>query len=128
MFSAYLLVFWGRCNDVVHQNGYQFCYSMHACSECPVRGGKARGLSLGLGLVQPSPRYRVYDVEYSQFVCAGCFLEVGEKFLDEDGFILPDATRLARQSGASICVRHRHAVSHLDVGDTQCRNVGDPRA
>jgi hypothetical protein len=90
MFSAYLLVFWCRGNDVVHQNGYQFCYSMHARSECPVWRREARCLSLGFGLVQPFPRYRVYDVEYSQFVCAGCFLEVGEELLDEDRFVLPE--------------------------------------
>lgn len=84
MFSAYLLVFWRRGNDVVHQNGYQFCYSMHASSECSVWRRKTRRLSLSFGLVQPLSRYRVYDVEYSQFVCARCFLEVGEEFLDED--------------------------------------------
>lgn len=75
---AYLLILWRRCNDVVHQNGYQLSYSMHARSECSVWRREAWGLSLGFGLVQPFPRYRVYDVEYSQLVCAGCFLEVCE--------------------------------------------------
>ncbi len=94
---AYLLVFWCRRNDVVHQNGYQLSYSMHACSECSVWRGKAWGLSLGFGLVQPFPRYRVYYVEYSQFVCAGCFLEVGEELLDEDRFVLFGKTTLAQR-------------------------------
>lgn len=81
---AYLLILGGRCDDVVHQNGYQLSYSMHACSECSIRCRKAWSLPLGLGLVQPFPRYRVYDVECSQFVCAGCLFEVGEEFLNED--------------------------------------------
>lgn len=87
---AYLLIFWCRRQDVVHQDGYQFSYSMHACGECSVWRGKAWGLSLSFGLVQPFPRYRVYDVEYSQFVRARRLLKVGEEFLDEDRLVLPN--------------------------------------
>ncbi len=110
MFSAYLLVFWRRGKNVVHQDGYQFCYSMHARSECSVLRRETWGLSLGFGLVQPFPRYRVYDVEYSQFVCAGCFLEVGEEFLDEDRFVLA-----ARRDGVSTTTVGSHQRSRLAV-------------
>jgi hypothetical protein len=56
---------------------------------------------LGLGLVQPFPRYRVYDVEYPQFVCAGCFLEVGEELLDENGFVLCDGDEVSKNVGCT---------------------------
>ncbi len=113
MFSAYLLIFWRRGKDVVHQNGDQFCYSMHACSGGPIWRREAWGLSLGFGLVQPFPRYRVYYVEYSQFVCAGCFLEVGEELLDEDRFVLQREgdTMLAQRSVGRSLRRLRVAVA-----------------
>ncbi len=106
MFSAYLLVFGCRGNNVVHQNGDQLCYSMHSRGECPVWCREAWGLSLGLGLVQPFPRYRVYDVEYSQFVCAGCLFKVGEELLDEDGLVLPEeGTRVSSESAYKLAFR-----------------------
>lgn len=63
--SAYLLIFRSRCNNVVHQDGDQLCYSMNPGGKGPIRGREARSLALGFRLVQPLPRYRVYDVEYS---------------------------------------------------------------
>lgn len=86
--SAYLLVVGRRRDDVVHHHGDQHSYSMHACSKGPVWCRRAGRLSLGLRLIQPFPCYRVYDVEYSQFMCAGRLLEVGKELLDEDRLVL----------------------------------------
>lgn len=84
--SAYLLIFGRRRDDVVHQRRHQLGHSIHSCRGCPVLRGATYGLSLGLGLVHPFARYRVYDVEYSQLVCSWCFLEMGIKLLDENRF------------------------------------------
>ncbi len=75
---AYLLIFWCRSDDIVHQDGHQFSHSMNSGCEGPVRSGAVNGLSLNLGLVQPFASYIVYDVEYSKFVSGRCFLEMGE--------------------------------------------------
>lgn len=55
--SAYLLVLGSRRDNIVHQDGQQFSYSMHACSKCAILGSAAYGLSLGLGLVHPLAGY-----------------------------------------------------------------------
>jgi len=118
LFSAYLLILGCRGDDVVHQHGHQLGHSMHARGGCPVLRGKTNGLSLGLGLVHPFARYRVYDVEYPQFVCARSFLEVREEFLDENGFGL-------RKHAVSNCLRPQLQMAccqddapYLNVGDT----------
>ena len=83
---AYLLILWCRRDDIIHQDGHQFSYSMHTRCKCAILGCTVYGLSLGFGLVHPFARYRVYDVEYSQLVCARCPFKVGEEFLDEQRF------------------------------------------
>ena len=80
------MIIWGGLDYVVHQNGQQLLYSMHTSSESPILSSTVYGLSGTFGLLGPFPCYRVYDVEYTEFVGSGSLLEVGVKFLDEDRF------------------------------------------
>lgn len=83
---AYLLFFRGGLQDVIHQNRHEFCHSVDASGIGSIRGRAVNCLCLCLGLLEPFPGYRVYDVEYPQLVCSRCLFEVCEDFLDEDGF------------------------------------------
>lgn len=84
--NAYLLFLGGRLQDVIHQNGHEFRHSVDSSGIGSIRGRAVYCLCLGLGLFEPFPCYRVYDVEYSQLVCSRCLLEVGIYLLYEDGF------------------------------------------
>lgn len=81
---AYLLLFWGGLQDVIHQNGHEFCHSIDTSSVGSIRGRAVYCLRLRLGLLKPFPGYRVYDVEYPQLVCSRRFFEVCEDFLNKD--------------------------------------------
>lgn len=83
---AYLLFFGGGLHDVIHQNGHEFCHSVDASGVGSIRGRAVYCLCLGLGLLEPFPGYRVYDVEYPQLVCSWCLFEVCIDLLDKDGF------------------------------------------
>lgn len=84
--DAYLLFLWGGLQDIIHQYGHQFRYSVNTSGIGSILGRAVYCLSLSLGLFEPFPGYRVYDVEYSQLVCSWCLLEVCVDLLDEDGF------------------------------------------
>lgn len=57
-------------------------------------------LCLSLGLFEPFPGYRVYDVEYPQLVCSWSLLEVCVDLLDENRFGLckQDESEAAEQT------------------------------
>lgn len=81
---SYLLIFGGRCSDVVHEDGQQFSHSGHTSSKSPIRGSAAWLLTCLSGLIYPLACYRIYNIQNSQFVCRRCLLEVRVDFLDED--------------------------------------------
>ena len=63
--DAYLLFLWGGLQNVIYQYGHQFRYSVYTSGIGSILGRAVYCLSLGLGLFEPFPGYRVYDVEYS---------------------------------------------------------------
>lgn len=75
-------------DDVGHQYGQQLGHSVDTSSESPIGGGTARRLAGLACSFYPLAGYRIYDIEYAQFVGARCLFEVGEDLLDENGFIL----------------------------------------
>ena len=85
MERSYLLIFGSGAEDVIHEYGKQFSYSSNTSSSCTVWATTCR-LSGLFGLVYPGSSHRVYNIEYSQLVCPGCFLEVGVYLLDQNGF------------------------------------------
>jgi hypothetical protein len=81
---AYLLLFGGGLQDVIHQNRHEFCHSVDASGVGSIRGRAVYCLRLRLGLLEPFSGYRVYDVEYPQLVCSRCLLKVCKDFLNKD--------------------------------------------
>jgi hypothetical protein len=83
---AYLLILWSGLNDIIHEYWKQFGHSIDASRECTIGSGATSRLASLASLFYPSSSYRVYNVEYAQFVCSRSFLEVCVDLLDEDGF------------------------------------------
>lgn len=59
---AYLLHFWGRLNQVTHEDGHKLSHAVNASSICSVSRGTVYGLALSLGLVEPFAGDRVHHV------------------------------------------------------------------
>ena len=59
---------------------------MHSGAIGAILGGATDNLALLLRLVHPFASYRVYDVEHSQLVSAGCLFEVSIDLLDQYRF------------------------------------------
>jgi len=87
---AYLLIFGGVLDYVVHQDRQQFLYSINTSSVSAILCGTVYRLSGSFGLFCPFSRHRVYHVEYAKFVCSRGFLEMSEELLDEYWFGLWD--------------------------------------
>ena len=81
---AYLLLFRGGMQDIIHQYRHEFGHSVDAGGVCPIRCRAVYCLGLCLGLFEPFSGYRVYDVEYPQLMCSRCLLEVCEDLLNKD--------------------------------------------
>ena len=64
---------------------------MNTGSEGAIRCSRARRLSGLSRKLYPLTCYRIYDIEYSQFMCGGCFLEMGVHLLDQDRLGLDNA-------------------------------------
>ena len=86
VYEAYLLILWGRIDNVGHEHRQQFSHTMYTSTISAVWSRSTRLLSGLTCLIYPMSSYRVYDVENAKFVGARGFLEVGKYFLDQDGF------------------------------------------
>lgn len=65
-------------------------------------------------------RHRVYDVQYSEFVCAWCLLEVGVDLLNQNGFGLFTVSSWPYTEG--------DLRSYLNVGLTEVGDGSDLRS
>jgi len=93
--ETYLLIGWGRLDNVIHQGRNDFCYSEYTGSERAILGSARNFLVILLSLLDPFPYDRVDQVEDAQFVGARSFLEMRIEFLDNKGFILQEMLMLA---------------------------------
>ena len=83
---SYLLIFGSGAENIIHEHREEFSYSSDTSGEGAIRATTSCGLSRFLGLVYPGSSHRVYNIEYSQLVCAWCLLEVSVNLLDQDRF------------------------------------------
>jgi hypothetical protein len=79
---AYLLVLRRVVYDVGHQDREQLGHSVNAGSEGSIGRSASRRLACLARRFYPLSSYRVYDIEYAQFVCPRCLFEMRVDFLD----------------------------------------------
>lgn len=137
---TYLLIL-GRCgDDVVHQDRHKLGDPVDAGGEGAIRGIAIDDLALVFGLLQPFSGYRIYNIEYAEFVCAGSLLEVRENLLDEERLGLNErkqsvyrqrcmqCTAVQSTENKCMCENRVRWCPYLNIRNTEVGNSIDLRS
>jgi hypothetical protein len=128
MDRAYLLLLWNRRENIIHQDGHEFRYSVNASSIRPILGRAVNGLPLGFCLLKPFPGYGVYYVENTQFVRSRSLLEVRVNLLNQNRFGLDERQAVSTVGNTRLACMLLAMKPYLNIGDAERREVVDSRA